>query len=70
MSGLSLGIRGGLYTQGSSGAGGVGSGQVFASPITGDMTTASQSPADHPATWVLVAAAAWMAIVYFHFHQY
>lgn len=68
--GLGLGIRGGLYTRGATGGGGVGSGVVFASPITGDTTTQGGSPADHPATWVLVGAAVWLGIVYFHFHVY
>lgn len=67
---LGIGGRAGLYTGGSTGAGGVGSGQVFASPITGDLTTASNTPLDHPAAWVLIAAGVWIGIVYFHFHMY
>lgn len=67
--GLGIGGKAGLWS-GSSGGGTVGSQQVFRSPITPDLTTADASPADHPATWVLVGAAAWMLIVYFHFHKY
>lgn len=69
MAGLTFGIGGrtGMYA----GSGGVpGTEQVFASPITPDLANANANPIQHPATWVLLGAAVWMGVVYFHFHHY
>lgn len=67
MSGLSFGIGG---RAGAYGGQGSSDGVVFASPITPDMSTASSTPADHPATWIIVGAFAVMVVVYVHWHVY
>ena len=63
---LGIGGRAGAYA----GQSAPGDGVVFQSPITPDMSTASNSPTSHPATWVILGAFAVMVVVYAHWHVY
>ncbi len=66
--GINLGIGGakGAYPGSSPSTGN----EVFASPITPDMATASVPPTAHPATWIILGAFGVMVIIYAHWRVY
>jgi hypothetical protein len=71
MAGLSLGIGGRVGAYSATAPGGtIGSDSVFASPISPDLATRPKDLADHPSMWVLGGCAAWIVLVYLHFHVY